>query len=96
MAYLPSKTSNAPIIVSSVQHDKVEKVAHRKTTPDAQVIIHINLAKRDPLEVRPNRIHLALVETHSSLFDERLFGIVDRAATIAICVVYQIMIILWL
>ena len=67
---IPVQIGDGPIVLTSVKHDKVKERADREAPPNPQIVVHLNLANRHPLEVRPNSVHLSLVNADSTIPDK--------------------------
>lgn len=75
---VPVQICDRPVILASVQHRQIDELADGERPPNSQVVIHVDLPDRHPLEVGTYGVHLALVycDTHTIL-DERVFCIVQ-------------------
>ena len=67
---IPVQISDGPIVLTSVEHDEVKQCADGKASPNPQIVVHLNLADRHPLEISSNSVHLSLVNTNSPIADE--------------------------
>ena len=59
---IPVEISDRSVIITSIQHDKVDQSAQVERSPDAKIVVHLHLSDWHPLEVCTNGIHLPLVE----------------------------------
>ena len=81
------------VVLAGIEHDKVEERTDREGSPDAQVVVQLNLPNGHPFEVGSHGIHLALIDTDSTVFDERGFGVVEIGLSISICVIGDLVVI---
>lgn len=51
------------------------------------IVTHLDLANREPFEVRPHGVHLPLVNGHTSVLDKRGFRVVELGRAISVSVV---------
>ena len=77
-----------------IKHHQIQKITHLEAPPNPQVVIKVSLADREPFKVRPDGVHLSLVEAHAALRNERFLCVVDLATTIPVAVVEQLMVVL--
>ena len=73
---VPVQISDASIVLTGVKYDQVKQCADRKASPNPQIVVHLDLADRHPLEVSSNSVHLSLVNANSTISNERGLGIV--------------------
>jgi len=59
---VPVEIRDRSVIITSIQHDKVNKSTQVEGSPDTKIVVHLNLSDRHPFEVCTNCIHLPLVE----------------------------------
>jgi hypothetical protein len=84
----PTKRSDTPVIVASIQDDQVQQVAHGESPPNPQIVVHVNLPNGNPLKVGPHSVHLSLVNTDTwPIIAERLFRVVQSAEAISIAII---------
>ena len=74
---VPVQISDASIVLTSVENDKVKQCTNGEASPNSQIVVHLNLADRHPLEISSNSVHLSLVNTDSTISNERGLGIVQ-------------------
>ena len=74
---IPVQIRDGSIVVTSVKHNEVKQCADGKASPYPQIVVHFNLADRHPLKVRSNSVHLSLVDTDSTIPNERGLGVVQ-------------------
>lgn len=48
---VPVKIGNTTVVLSSVKHYEVEQIADRKRSPDAKVVVHVDLTDGHPFKV---------------------------------------------
>jgi hypothetical protein len=72
---------------------QIEKLSHLKVSPDAKIVVQVDLTDRHPLKVCTDCIHLAGVHTNSTKLQEGSLGIVHTAGAISIAVVGNLMVV---
>lgn len=90
---VPAEGGDASVVVASVEHDQVDKLAEREASPDTQVVVHVDLADGHPLEVGAHGVHLPLVDADATVVDERFFGVVQAGGATTVTVVGDLMVI---
>lgn len=88
-----TEISDGTIVVASVKHGQIEKGTHLEVPPDSKVVVHVNLTNGHPLEISTNSVHLALIDANAARTDERIFGVVHGAETVAVSVVSNFVVI---
>jgi len=75
---VPVQICDGPVVLASVQHGQIDELADRERPPNSQVVVHVDLPDRHPLEVGTDGVHLALVycDAHT-VFDEGIFCVVQ-------------------
>jgi hypothetical protein len=73
---------------------QIEKLSHLEVSPDAKIVVEVDLTNGHPLEVRTNCIHLARVYTDSAELQKGSLGIVHTTGAIPVAVVTNFMIVL--
>jgi len=61
------KIGDGPVVDARVQHDQAEEVAKLKVSPDAQIVLGLDLADGHPLKVGSNGVGLNWCQWHVSL-----------------------------
>lgn len=84
---IPIERRDRPIVVPSIKHNQINKLAQREATPDSEIVIHVDLADGHPLEVSTHSVHLPLVDANAAVVDERLFSVVQAGAAVSVAVV---------
>ena len=62
-------------------------------TPDAEIVVHVDLANWHPFIVGSNRIHLALVNRYTAVAEEGVFGIVEFRHAVAVSIISNLVIV---
>jgi hypothetical protein len=88
-----TQVSDGAVVVTCIEHGQIEESTHLEVSPDAKLVIHVDLANRHPLKLSTNRIHLALIDTDTTGTEERVLGVVHRAKPVAITIVGDLMIV---
>lgn len=87
-----TQTRNATVVVAGVEDNQVHQTAQLKRPPDAEVVVEVDLADGDPLEIRPHGVHLALVYADSGpVVAEGLFGVVETRASVPVAVIRDLL-----
>lgn len=90
---VPVQVSDTPVVLTGVQHDKIEERANGERAPNPEVVVHLYLADGHPFEVCAYSIHLTLVNRHTAVHDERGLGVVKLRRAIAVGVVRHFMVV---
>jgi hypothetical protein len=88
-----TQVGDGAVIVTCIEHGQIEESTHLEVSPDAKVIIHVDLANRHPLEIGSNRVHLALIDADTTGTKKRVLGVVHCAKPVAIPIVGDLMIV---
>jgi hypothetical protein len=72
---------------------QIEKLSHLEVSPDAKVVVQVDLTNRHPLKVRTNCIHLARVYTDSTELQKGSLSIVHTTGAITIAVITDLMVV---
>jgi hypothetical protein len=75
-------------------HTQIEQLSHLEVSPDAKIIVQVDLTNGHPLEVRTDCVHLARVYTDSTELQKGSLGIVHTTGAIPIAVITNLMIVL--
>ena len=67
---IPVQIRDASIVLTRVKHNKVKQCADGEASPNPQIVVHLHLADRHPLEISSNGVHLTLVNTDSTVPNE--------------------------
>ncbi len=74
---VPVEIGDRSVVLSCIEDDQIEELAHFEVPPDAQVVVEIDLTDRHPLKVSTDSVHLALINGNATAADEGAFGVVD-------------------
>jgi len=56
----PIEISDGSVVLSGIEHDKVDKVAEGESAPDSEVVIHCHLTNRHPFKIRYDAVNKLL------------------------------------
>lgn len=90
---VPVEISDAAIVLPGIEHDQIKQGADLEVSPDAKVIVHLDLADRHPFEVSSHSVHLALIGGNTAVHDERGFSVVQLRGSVTVGVVRYLMIV---
>lgn len=74
---VPVQVCDTAVVLACVEHDEIHQVADLEVAPDAQVVVHFDLANGHPFKVSSYGVHFALVNRYNAIFDEAVFGVVE-------------------
>lgn len=84
---VPVQVGDGPVVLPRVEHHQVEQLADAEGAPDAQVVVHLDLPDRHPLEVGADCVHLHLVDGEAAVVNERGFVVGQVGGAVAVGVV---------
>ena len=76
VAGVPVQIRDAAIVIACIQHDQIDQPTDLEGSPNAEVIIHLDLSHWHPFEIRANGVHLDLVNRDSAAGEEAFFRVV--------------------
>ena len=84
---VPVEVCDGAVVLPRVEHHEVDERADAERPPDAQVVVHFDLADRHPFEVGAHGVHFHLVDGEAAVVDEGGFVVGDVRGAVAVGVV---------